>query len=465
MKTSSEDAKTKVVMNKLNGMGGGAFVGTRKHLGGYPSPTGSSGLRCPLCQSTRQSALLTLPCGNIDGSKLYPTIKLKGCLCCGHAFNDLSPGEISGLKDYYDLEYAATNVSSSNRQGDLPGSNGKLTRARYDQLFEMLVPHINAAHKILDVGCALGGFLHYLREKGFSHLSGVDSSKCYVELAESANLFRIERGSAECLPFDNQTFDVIVAEQVLEHLLYPRKALREARRVLKHHGWLCIGVPDASRYADFPFFDFYWLLLREHIQHFDIGHLNLLAKDEGFELVEYRRNSHAVMSDKMIMPNLCAVFRVNDSTPRRQNQATSKRELRRHLTDYISGETVKRAKRSSGLVQLAQGRRPVYAWGIGREFLYLYESAGFKYCNIVGLIDQNPYKQALQTVNGIRMVSPEDLLAADRDSLLLITAVAHAESIEHTLKSLGFRGRTFRMTTEDIISSDDCYGLGGYPET
>ena len=34
-----------------------------------------------------------------------------------------------------------------------------------------------------------------------------------------------------------------------------------------------------------------------------------------------------------------------------------------------------------------------------REFLYLYECIGLKYCNIVGLIDANPYKQKKFTVD------------------------------------------------------------------
>ena len=56
-----------------------------------------------------------------------------------------------------------------------------------------------------------------------------------------------------------------------------RRFFREAKRVLADDGYLCIGIPDASRYDKMYFFDFFWFLIREHIQHFDIEHLKLLA--------------------------------------------------------------------------------------------------------------------------------------------------------------------------------------------
>ena len=112
------------------------------------------------------------------------------------------------------------------------------------------------------------------------------------------------------IPLDDNAIDLIVMDQVLEHVVDLRKAFKEASRVLDRDGVLCISVPDASRYNEKYLFDFYWFLLREHVQHFDIEHLKLLAIQEGFELVTHSQYETKLVSDKMILPVLTVVFRL-----------------------------------------------------------------------------------------------------------------------------------------------------------
>jgi SAM-dependent methyltransferase len=388
----------------------------------------TSWLSCPVCNSSDKESLLSLDCGNMDNSSLYPTVRLVTCCQCGHAYNDLFPNEISGMAAYYNNEYAPANLSSVVTEGDLPGSTGKLTHDRYTQLYNALSRYIHRRDAVLDVGCAVGGFLDFLKGKGFTRLYGVDPAEAYVEKARTKSEYIIERGSAESLPFDDGTFDAVVIEQVLEHLVNPAVAFREAGRVLRKGGVLCIGVPDAARYSDFYFYDYYWLLLREHIQHFDINSLKRLADKEGLELLEYRQNCHAVMSEKMVMPNLCAVFR-NRGLRIAVVENSPQTILRQSLKKYVEAEAPRLANKQAKFAELAQSRRPVYVWGVGREFLYLYEAAGLKQCNLSGIIDMNRFKQRLQKIDHTKISSPGILLGASRDSVLVITAIAHEESI------------------------------------
>jgi ubiquinone/menaquinone biosynthesis C-methylase UbiE len=388
----------------------------------------TSWLSCPVCSSSDKELLLSLDCGNIDDSSLYPTVRLVTCSQCGHAYNDLSPDEISGLGPYYNNEYAPANLNSVVTEGDLPGSTGKQTRDRYTQLYNALSPYIHRRDAILDVGCAVGGFLDFLKEKGISRLYGVDTAEAYIEKARMKKEYVIEHGSAESLPFDDGIFDGVIIEQVLEHLVNPAVAFREAARVLKKGGVLCIGVPDAACYSDFYFYDYYWLLLREHIQHFDINSLKRLADKEGFELLEYRQNSHAVMSEKMVMPNLCAVFR-SKGLRNGAVEGISRTMLGQSLKKYVETEASRLADKQARFAELAKSRRPVYIWGVGREFLYLYEAAGLKQCNLSGIIDMNPFKQRSQKIDHTKISSPDILSGAGRHSVLVITAIAHEESI------------------------------------
>jgi SAM-dependent methyltransferase len=398
-------------------------------------------MHCPICHAADTEPIHALACGNFDGSELYPAVNLKNCTACGHVFNELTPDELIGLGHYYDNEYAPANVHAGGLAGDRPGSSDNLTSDRYDNLYSALAPHAQPCHEILDVGCAMGGFLDYLGRKGFGRLSGVDMTKTYVDAAREKNKYTIELGSAEDLPFDDASFDVIVMEQVLEHLVDPIKGFQETRRVLKKNGLFCVGVPDASKYAERRFFDFYWLLLREHIQHFDINHLDFLGRQEGFEMLDYRQTAHAVMSRRMVMPNLTAVFKASDKVDRRIEARSDHGEIKRQMTDYVNGEKSSRRIHKNTMRVLAESRRPVYIWGIGREFLYLYESAGLKRCAIAGLIDSNQFKQKSCSVNGMKISDNIGLQpSANEDSALLITAIAHTDPIVRAARSIGFKG-------------------------
>lgn len=401
---------------------------------------------CPICQAADPETICTLNCGNIDNSSLYPTARISNCLCCGHIFNELTADELNGLTYYYNHEYAPANLSATDKTGDRPGSAGSLTTKRYDQLYSALSPHIDSRQNILDVGCALGGFLDYLHDKSFTHLFGVDMTETYVEQARLKNQYKIKIGNAESLPFDDHLFDVIVMEQVLEHLFNPVQALQEARRTLRSGGIFCIGVPDAARYADCYFFDFYWLLLREHIQHFDIAHLALLGKQAGFDLLEYSETVHVIMTERMMMPNLYAVFSLTDSGHQSNPSDFYNFNLKRLMSIYLQQEKARQLIKRQKIAELIQSQRPVFVWGIGREFLYLYESVGLKLCHIVGLIDANPYKQKSCSVDRMKIEAAYDLLSkSSADSVLLITAIAHTDSIKKVAKTLGFKGDFFAL--------------------
>lgn len=402
--------------------------------------------QCPICQAKEIKTMHSLACGNLDHSRLYPTVRINQCVYCGHIFNELTADELNGLTYYYNHEYAPANLGATDKTGDRPGSAGSLTTQRYDQLYRALSPHIDKRQNILDVGCALGGFLDYLHSKGFTQLSGVDMAETYVKKARLKNQYRIEIGNAESLPFDDHLFDLIVMEQVLEHLFNPVHAFQEARRTLRSGGIFCIGVPDAARYADCYFFDFYWLLLREHIQHFDIAHLALLGKQSGFDLLEYHETVHSIMTERMMMPNLYAVFSLTDQGHQSNKSDFDNFKLKRLMSIYLQQEEARQSIKRRKIAELIQSQRPVYVWGIGREFLYLYESAGLKHCHIAGLIDANPYKQTTCSANEMKIEDADDLLSnASTDSVLLITAIAHTDSIKKAAHVLGFKGDFFEL--------------------
>ena len=94
--------------------------------------------------------------------------------------------------------------------------------------------------RILDVGCGTGGNLEMLEK--FGAAEGVDVSDDALEFCKSKNL-TVHKGLAEALPFENETFDVVTALDVVEHLDDDVAGLKEMFRVTKKGGKTLIFVP------------------------------------------------------------------------------------------------------------------------------------------------------------------------------------------------------------------------------
>ena len=94
-----------------------------------------------------------------------------------------------------------------------------------------------------DVGCGTGGFLRFLRARGFTRLSGFDRSPVALAAAaeSGAALHAVDLESAFTLP--GAPFDALVALDVMEHLAGDEAFLRGAAAALRPRGLLFVTVP------------------------------------------------------------------------------------------------------------------------------------------------------------------------------------------------------------------------------
>lgn len=399
-------------------------------------------INCPICSASNSENILELDCGNLDNSILYRNLIIKSCKNCGHIYNELTNKDIQNLMEYYNNEYAPTNIGGSNLGGDRPGSSNDFTLKRHSQLFDLFQNNISKDSKILDIGCAMGGMLSYLKKQDYNYLYGIDVTKKYIDIAKKNKEFDIQFGSADDIPFENNFFDLLIIDQVMEHLVNPRKAFQEAKRVLKKNGFFCIGVPDAQRYGELYFFDFYWFLMREHIQHFDLTHLKLIAESEGFELVNYSQSDSPMMSQTMILPNLNVLFRYTGKSDICKDHDNF--ELLKKMKVYIKNDFQRLKNKQSIVENLFKEKKPVLVWGIGREFLYLYENTKLKNCNIVSLIDSNRFKQVNNSVDAREINAFTNAYNMDNVTVI-ITALAHYESIVNLLLDNNFKGEIIHL--------------------
>ena len=136
-----------------------------------------------------------------------------------------------------------------------------------------LLPSLRPQMQILDIGCGPGSITCDLAVKVHQgHVVGIDNGPEAIEKARaSANERNLENinfqvGDAHALDFPDQTFDVVHAHQVLQHIGEPSHALREWRRVVKPGGLIACREWDCESAAYFPENDGirdFWALYRK----------------------------------------------------------------------------------------------------------------------------------------------------------------------------------------------------------
>ena len=104
--------------------------------------------------------------------------------------------------------------------------------------------------RILDSGCGDGinlfGLGKIVREKGWhARIFGVDYNPLRIERASVfSDIAEIRQSSLDALPYHDGCFDVVLCNQVLEHIQQDKKVVLELKRVLRSGGILIVGVPN-----------------------------------------------------------------------------------------------------------------------------------------------------------------------------------------------------------------------------
>lgn len=100
--------------------------------------------------------------------------------------------------------------------------------------------------KVLDVGCGTGRLVKFLNENGFEAI-GCDLAEEALKIARERNKNScLVKASAINLLFKNQSFDLVTAIALIEHLTQKegRQFIQETHRVLKKDGYFFLVTPN-----------------------------------------------------------------------------------------------------------------------------------------------------------------------------------------------------------------------------
>jgi SAM-dependent methyltransferase len=134
--------------------------------------------------------------------------------------------------------------------------------------------------KILDAGCGPGNLASKLLPWG--EVVGADASADALEFCKQKHFIDVKQITTKQLPFPDNSFDLIFAIEVIEHIEDDIFAMQELKRVLKPNGYLIVTVPA---------FMFLWGShdeWNEHYRRYTKKRLSRVALSAGFEIERLR---------------------------------------------------------------------------------------------------------------------------------------------------------------------------------
>lgn len=181
---------------------------------------------CPLCGASEHESLFA--------KNGFTFVR---CRSCDLVFVNPQLEEEAVLEQY---RTAATNdlwfdVLTSERQQELD-------RAKFTEILDELDPYRG---KLLDVGCAIGLFLHLAAERGWDGI-GLEPAARAREHAQAVYGLDLRDEELAKAGFADGSFDAVALLSVLEHATDPLALLRDCARVLRPGGALYVIVPNVE---------------------------------------------------------------------------------------------------------------------------------------------------------------------------------------------------------------------------
>lgn len=211
------------------------------------------------------------------------------CEACGTVFTNPRPAPEALGAFYQRLEGQDDQVSvaASLRFFTDPGRRAARVRDYFDPLLKR-----RASGKLLDFGCGAGWFVALAREAGFE-AEGVEQIPAAAQAARDVLGVPVRVGDETAIP-DEPTYDIIVCNNLIEHIVDPAGFAGRVRRALLPGGLWMVNFPsaDAEMFKAFGASSYYFMT-PYHLTHFTRAGFSGLVNRTGFRTASFETQSEA----------------------------------------------------------------------------------------------------------------------------------------------------------------------------
>lgn len=384
---------------------------------------------CPVCGCEEGELIRTVPVSPLFREDTCPGFyDVVSCADCGMVFAD------SALTtEQLDTYYASNNMydTASYIKVEEYGATQEL-------YYSQIAPYLNKNTKLADIGCANGYFLHFLKEKGYLNLWGVDPSESSIYHLKEAQINGIVGSAYDRSILDGKkgTFDIVTVCGVLEHLLYPEQAVQNIKHLLKNDGILYILVPNAEGFERYP-----WELPnyfnREHINYFTPKTLDFLLCRSGLQ-----RCSPDVDCRTIVMPAAVPLPEMAISAVYRLCPAdeTGRKSVRSYFDQFENNWADVRRSVCESLAS----DKPILIWGTGALSAFLLSNMPELLERVVGFLDNDESRHGTDYY-GKQVFGPEKISQWE-DATIIICVMTSRNSVLQQIDKMGIKNKIISLT-------------------
>jgi len=230
---------------------------------------------CPLCQANDYSVVYTANLAadiNLAPSQSHSQHgQFVQCRSCQMVYANprINAGKLSdGYGEYVDDSYFAEETG----------------RAKTARKVLQLVSKFKTGGRVLDIGCSCGIMLNEFKQAGFT-CTGIELSSWACTTGQQKyglNLINLPLEQAGLQP---GSFDIVMLNDSIEHLLNPLAMLREVHQLLADDGLLYIFTPDCDSTMAKVMKESWWNVVQSHTVLFSKKTLRQLVENGGFEII------------------------------------------------------------------------------------------------------------------------------------------------------------------------------------
>lgn len=234
--------------------------------------------KCPWCNSENNHQFLKLK----DYFLTQEEFEIIECENCKLLFTTPFPTP-DKIGSYYKSEdYLSHN---DEKKGLFAKIYNSVKKINIKNKFKIAISRQLSAVSLLDIGCGVGDFLLYAKEKGCD-ITGIEPNDDARKIAEKKLNCKI-LSPEELQNIPDNSFDVVTMWHVLEHVADLKTEIHHLQRILRKDGRLIVALPNHKSY-DAEYYKDKWAAydVPRHLNHFSQTSIRNIFKETKLQLID-----------------------------------------------------------------------------------------------------------------------------------------------------------------------------------